>query len=216
MIAQLRGVLLHIGERDCLIEVGGVGYQCQMGQKCLTRIGQVGDEAVIYTHTAIKDDGIILTGFADLEMKAAWHLLKTVQGVGDKAALAILSVVAPDALMLAIAAADKAVIQRAEGVGAKLAQRIINELADKVADISLATPASTDAAAPDSARATKTSDPVLLDTISALVNLGYGRSEAHQAVAQLMREQDAPEKNVFSVETLVPLALKQLAKGGRA
>ena len=207
MIAQLRGVLLHIGVRDCLIEVGGVGYQCQMGQKCLTRIGQVGDEAVIYTHTAIKDDGIILTGFADLEMKAAWHLLKTVQGVGDKAALAILSVVAPDALMLAIAAADKAVIQRAEGVGAKLAQRIINELADKVADISLAPAASTDSAAPK----TKTSDPILLDTISALVNLGYGRSEAHQAVAQLMREENAP-----NVETLVPLALKQLAKGGRA
>ena len=207
MIAQLRGVLLHIGARDCLIEVGGVGYQCQMGQKCLTRIGQVGDAAVIYTHTAIKDDGIILTGFADLEMKAAWHLLKTVQGVGDKAALAILSVVAPDALMLAIAAADKAVIQRAEGVGAKLAQRIINELADKVADISLAASAS-----PDSAPATtKTSDPILLDTISALVNLGYGRSEAHQAVAQLMREEDTP-----SVETLVPLALKHLAKGGRA
>ena len=208
MIAQLRGVLLHIGARDCLIEVGGVGYQCQMGQKCLTRIGQVGDEAVIHTHTAIKDDGIILTGFADLEMKAAWHLLKTVQGVGDKAALAILSVVAPDALMLAIAAADKAVIQRAEGVGAKLAQRIINELADKVADISLAPPTSTDAAAPATRIAR---DPILLDTISALVNLGYGRSEAHQAVAQLMREQDAP-----SVETLVPLALKQLAKGGRA
>ena len=207
MIAQLRGVLLHIGERDCLIEVGGVGYQCQMGQKCLTRIGQVGDEAVIHTHTAIKDDGIILTGFADLEMKAAWHLLKTVQGVGDKAALAILSVVAPDALMLAIAAADKAVIQRAEGVGAKLAQRIINELADKVADISLAAPTSTDSAP----ATTKTSDPVLLDTISALVNLGYGRSEAHQAVAQIMREQDTP-----SVETLVPLALKHLAKGGRA
>ena len=207
MIAQLRGVLLHIGVRDCLIEVGGVGYQCQMGQKCLTRIGQVGDAAVIYTHTAIKDDGIILTGFADLEMKAAWHLLKTVQGVGDKAALAILSVVAPDALMLAIAAADKAVIQRAEGVGAKLAQRVINELADKVADISLATPASTDAPAP----ATKTSDPVLLDTVSALVNLGYGRSEAHQAVAQLIREENAP-----SVETLLPLALKHLAKGGRA
>ena len=178
-----------------------------MGQKCLTRIGQVGDEAVIHTHTAIKDDGIILTGFADLEMKAAWHLLKTVQGVGDKAALAILSVVAPDALMLAIAAADKAVIQRAEGVGAKLAQRIINELADKVADISLAPAASTDSAP----ATTKTSDPVLLDTISALVNLGYGRSEAHQAVAQIMREQDTP-----SVETLVPLALKHLAKGGRA
>ena len=110
--------------------------------------------------------------------------------------------------MLAIAAADKAVIQRAEGVGAKLAQRIINELADKVADISLAPPTSTDAAAPATRIA---SDPILLDTVSALVNLGYGRSEAHQAVAQLMREENAP-----SVETLVPLALKQLAKGGRA
>ena len=206
MIAQLRGVLLHIGERDCLIEVAGVGYQCQMGQKCLTRIGQVGDEVVIYTHTAIKDDSIILTGFADLEMKAAWHLLKTVQGVGDKAALAILSVAAPDALMLAIAAADKAIIQRAEGVGAKLAQRIINELADKVTDISLATPASNGTAPPMHTA----SDPILLDTVSALVNLGYGRSEAHQAVVKLMREEDAP-----SVETLLPQVLKQLAKGGR-
>jgi len=208
MIAMLRGRILHLSETDCLIDVGGVGYQCQMTRRCLAKLGQVGTEVTIYVDTAIRDDSIVLTGFSDVDIKAAWNLLKTVQGVGTKAALSILSALTPDELMLAIAASDKAMISRADGVGPKLAQRIINELAEKVANIPLGGQQTIAASGGDPAMGA--GDPVLLDATSALVNLGYGRAEAHQVVATLMRESDAPR-----IETILPLALKRLAEGVR-
>ncbi len=209
MIAMLRGRILHLGETDCLIDVGGVGYQCQMTRRCLATLGQVGAEVTIYVDTAIRDDSIVLTGFSDIDIKAAWNLLKTVQGVGTKAALSILSALTPDELMLAIAASDKAMISRADGVGPKLAQRIINELAEKVANIPLGGQQPTMTSG-GGETPTGTGDPVLLDATSALVNLGYGRAEAHQVVATLIRESDAPR-----IEDILPLALKRLAEGGR-
>ncbi|MEC8728836.1 MAG: Holliday junction branch migration protein RuvA, partial [Pseudomonadota bacterium] len=135
MIAMLHGQIFAMGEADCIINVGGVGYQCQMTRRCLERLGQIGDEVTVYIDTSIKDDSITLTGFSDLEIKATWKLLQSVQGVGMKAALSILSALTPDDVMLAIAASDKAMICRADGVGPKLAQRIINELADKVSSL---------------------------------------------------------------------------------
>ena len=103
----------------------------------LARLGQEGAEVTILTDTQIKDDRIVLTGFADQAEKDTYALLQTVQGVGTKAALAILSALSPDDVVLAISAGDKAMITRADGVGPKLAQRVVNELADKVASFSL-------------------------------------------------------------------------------
>lgn len=212
MIALLRGRLIALGNSglgntDCVIDVNGVGYQCQMTRRCLERIGQIGNEVTVYVDTSIKDDSITLTGFSDLDVKAAWKLLQTVQGVGMKAALSILSALSPDDVMLAIAASDKAMICRADGVGPKLAQRIINELADKVSDLP---PSSGGAGLAATGSTPGSNDPVLLDAVSALVNLGYGRAEAHQVTAIIISSLDSP-----SLEVVLPEALKRLAEGVR-
>ncbi|MBL6783006.1 MAG: Holliday junction branch migration protein RuvA [Alphaproteobacteria bacterium] len=212
MIALLRGRLIALGNSglgntDCVIDVNGVGYQCQMTRRCLERIGQIGNEVTVYVDTSIKDDSITLTGFSDLDVKAAWKLLQTVQGVGMKAALSILSALSPDDVMLAIAASDKAMICRADGVGPKLAQRIINELADKVSDLP---PSSGGAGLAATGSNPGSNDPVLLDAVSALVNLGYGRAEAHQVTAIIISSLDSP-----SLEVVLPEALKRLAEGVR-
>lgn len=202
MIAMLTGTLARVGENDAVIAVSGVGYQFQATSRCLARLGGVGAEVTVLIDTVIKDDRIVLTGFADAHVKEAYTLLQTVQGVGVKAALSILSALSPDELMLALSAGDKAMITRADGVGPKLAQRVVNELADKVSTMSLG-PAAGLAADTPSAPA----NPVLADAVSALVNLGYGRAEAHAAV--VLAIQGAGDA---SLEDVLPLALKELGR----
>ena len=206
MIASLTGTLVHLGSHDFMIRVAGVGYHVQASSRCLARLGQQGDEVTVLIDTQIRDDRIVLTGFADATVKDTYALLQTVQGVGTKAALSILSALSPDDIILAISAGDKAMITRADGVGPKLAQRIINELADKAAGFSLgqgATLASGDT--PPGGSAAKNS--AIGEAVSALVNLGYGRAEAHAAVVRI-----AAESKADSVETLLPLALKEMGR----
>ena len=200
MIVMLTGTLARVGENDAVISVGGVGYQFQATSRCLARLGGAGAEVTVLIDTAIKDDRIVLTGFADAAVKEAFLLLQTVQGVGVKAALSILSALSPDDLMLALSAGDKAMITRADGVGPKLAQRVINELADKVSGLSLGPAAGL-------ASSEAPANPALADAVSALVNLGYGRAEAHAAVVLVMQGLDAP-----GVESILPLALRELGR----
>ena len=194
MIAMLTGTLARVGENDAVISVGGVGYQFQATSRCLARLGGAGAEVTVLIDTAIKDDRIVLTGFADAAVKESFLLLQTVQGVGVKAALSILSALSPDDLMLALSAGDKAMI------GPKLAQRVINELADKVSGLSLGPSAGL-------ASTETPCNPALADAVSALVNLGYGRAEAHAAVVLVMQGLDAP-----AVESILPLALRELGR----
>jgi len=206
MIASLTGTLVHLGSHDLMIRVAGVGYQVQASSRCLARLGQQGDEVTLLIDTQIRDDRIVLTGFADAAVKDTYILLQTVQGVGTKAALSILSALSPDDVILAISAGDKAMITRADGVGPKLAQRIINELVDKAAGFNLgqgASLASSDA--PSGGVAPKNS--AIGEAISALVNLGYGRAESHSAVVRI-----AAESKADRVETLLPLALKEMGR----
>ena len=206
MIASLTGTLVHLGSHDLMIRVAGVGYQVQASSRCLARLGQQGDEVTLLIDTQIRDDRIVLTGFADAAVKDTYILLQTVQGVGTKAALSILSALSPDDVILAISAGDKAMITRADGVGPKLAQRIINELVDKAAGFNLgqgASLASSDA--PSGGVAPKNS--AIGEAVSALVNLGYGRAEAHAAVVRI-----ASESKADRVETLLPLALKEMGR----
>ena len=211
MIAMLTGRLVSLGQSDAIIQVGGVGYYFQASSRCLARMGGKGAEVTVLIDTQIRDDRIILTGFADAGVKDAYHLLQTVQGVGVKAALAILSALSPDDLVLAISAADKAMITRADGVGPKLAQRIVNELAEKVSGFQLGLSANLsqpeETVQPSAPQLSAPQLSVLGDAVSALVNLGYGRSEAHAAVTVVMRGMDNP-----SLETVLPLALKELGR----
>jgi len=200
MISRLSGTLVEAGETHAVIMTGGVGYLFQATSRCLAQMGSVGAEVMILIDTQIRDDRIVLTGFSNAGVKDAFALLQTVQGVGSKAALSILSALSPDELMLAISAGDKAMITRADGVGPKLAQRIINELGEKVSGLKLGPQAT-------SADAGGTDQTAMRDAISALVNLGYGRAEAHAAVVSVSAGMAGA-----SLEVLLPAALKELGQ----
>lgn len=180
MIARLRGIVDSVGEDWVVVDVGGVGYLVSCSARTLARL-TAGEPAVLAIDTHVREDAISLYGFLDQGEREWFRLLLTVQGVGSKVALAILSVLSPDQISQTIAAQDKAGLTRANGVGPKLAARILAELKDKAALV--ATPfaaAGGGGAAPISVAA----GGPLEDAISALVNLGYKRLEAHAAVMQ--------------------------------
>ncbi|WP_025813758.1 Holliday junction branch migration protein RuvA, partial [Komagataeibacter kakiaceti] len=131
MIAQLRGLLAQVEADRCVIDVGGVGYLVQASSRTLATLPQPPELACVLVETVVREDAILLYGFAEASERAWFRLLTTVQGVGAKVALAILSTLPPADLINAIAAGDKAMLTRAGGVGARLAQRIVTELRDK-------------------------------------------------------------------------------------
>jgi Holliday junction DNA helicase RuvA len=177
MIAKLKGLVDSIGEDWAVIDVGGVGYLVYCSSKTLSRLPKAGEATQLFIETHVREDHIHLFGFVLTTERDWFRLLLTVQGVGNKVALAMLSALEPEELSRAISAGDKAMLSRAQGVGAKLAVRLVTELKDKVEQIAL----SPFAAGSGAAGAPMVSGP-LEDAISALVNLGYRRIEAHAAV----------------------------------
>ncbi|HBU98007.1 Holliday junction branch migration protein RuvA [Thalassospira lucentensis] len=232
MIAKLRGIIDFIGEDSVIIDVNGVGYLVFASRRTLSMLPAKGGDAGLMIETHVREDHIHLYGFADNAEKQWFSLLTTVQGVGAKVALALLSVLSPTDLLRALAAQDTTALCRAPGIGPKVATRIVGELKDKAAKLNLgpvAAPAPvTESAAPAKAaskskKTSKSSDDVsgdtasvepivddgvvLADAVSALVNLGYGRSEAFGAVgkaAQLAGDDK-------SIDTLIRLGLKELS-----
>jgi holliday junction DNA helicase RuvA len=182
MIAKLAGVIDQIGPEAAVIDVGGVGYLAFCSTRTLGRLPAIGSTASLLIETHVREDHIHLYGFIDTAERDWFRRLTTVQGVGARLALAILSVVAPEQLGLAILAQDKAALTRADGVGARLAARIVNELRDKVGGVvAEATSAVPIAPAPDAEAGPAA------DAVSALVNLGYRRTEAFGAVVTATR-----------------------------
>lgn len=180
MIARLTGIAEIVGEDRAIVDVGGVGYLVFCSGRTLSRLAGDGATARLHVETHVREDHIHLYGFADAAEHEWFRLLTTVQGVGARVALAILTVLTPDELTRAVASADKAAVSRASGVGPKLAGRIVSELKDKIGGIALG-PAAFAAANGQAAAAPSTAD---AEAVSALVNLGYGRSEAFAAVAR--------------------------------
>jgi holliday junction DNA helicase RuvA len=207
MIAKLTGLLDHIGSEGAVIDVGGVGYLVFASTRTLGRLPPPGEAARLLIETHVREDHIHLYGFVDAAERDWFRLLTTVQGVGAKVALAILSAVAPDHLTLTIVSQDKAMLARADGVGPKLAARIVNELKDKVGSLALA---ATNAAAP--AAPSTTDAGVTCDAVSALVNLGYRRAEAFGAVTAAARRLGGDAK----VDALIRAGLQELATEARA
>ena len=202
MIAKLTGILDHTGPEGAVIDVGGVGYLVFASARTLGQLPSPGEAARLLVETHVREDHIHLYGFIDAAERDWFRLLTTVQGVGARVALAILSAVAPSDLTLAIVAQDRAMLARADGVGPKLAARIVNELRDKVGGLALA---ATNAAAP----APATNEPgVTGDAVSALVNLGYRRAEAFGAVAAASRRLGGDAK----VDALIRAGLQELAQ----
>jgi Holliday junction DNA helicase RuvA len=204
MIAQLRGTVVHTDTQLIIIDVQGVGYAVHVSGRTQGQLSALSGEVSILTEMQVREDSMTLFGFVDAAERDAFRLLITVQGVGAKAAMAILSVLDPNALTDAIVAGDKAMVARADGVGPKIAQRVVNELSEKIGKIPSLGGGTTGAdfagAAPGSADAV-----IQQDAVSALVNLGYGRSEAHAAVVRAQRAgADA------TVSSLIAAALREM------
>jgi Holliday junction DNA helicase RuvA len=197
MIARLTGTLAEAGIDFGVIDVNGVGYLVQLSGKTLSALGGVGASVTILTDMQVREDAITLFGFGSVAEREWFRLLTQVQGVGGRVALAILSVLAPDDLSRAIASGDKAMVARANGVGPKLALRIVTELKDKAGPAlgpvgGVAAPAGGAAA----------------DALSALANLGFRPAEATAAVAAAADEL-GPDA---TLDALVRMALRKAAK----
>lgn len=196
MIARLSGILTELSADSAVIDVGGVGYLVQCSGRTLDALGPIGSEVLILTELQVREDAWTLFGFGSAAERDSFRALTSVQGVGGRLALAILSILSPDELARAVAKNDKAMIGRASGVGPKLAARIANELQGKLGVIGLAG----GAPAPRAGAAA--------DALSALANLGFKPAEASAAVNAAQDElgQDA------TLDSLVRLALKKAAK----
>src|SRR6185312_9685315 len=185
MIAKLTGILDHIGPEGAVIDVGGVGYLCFCSNRTIGQLPTPGGAARLLVETHVREDHIHLYGFIDAVERDWFRLLTTVQGVGARLALALLSAISPDQLALAILSQDKATLARADGVGPRLAARIANELRDKIGGLATAAPMPV-AAIPASTNGADAG--AAADAVSALVNLGYRRAEAFGAVATAARK----------------------------
>ena len=196
MIARLSGILAETSADSAVIDVAGVGYLVHLSGKTLDAIGPVGGEVLILTELQVREDAWTLFGFGSAAERDAFRALTSIQGVGGRLALAILSVLDPDELARAVANDDKAMIGRANGVGPKLAARIANELQGKLGVTGLAGAAPTPRAG------------AAADALSALANLGFKPAEASAAVNAAQGELGADA----SLDALVRLALRKAAK----
>ncbi|MCU6454638.1 Holliday junction branch migration protein RuvA [Sphingomonas sp. A2-49] len=199
MIAHLKGRLDSTGVDHAVIDVGGVGYLVGASARTLAAIGPVGEAAMLHTEMLVAEDSIRLVGFARAEERDWFRLLTGVQGVGARVALAILSALDTQEIARAVSAQDKAMVARANGVGPKLAERIVRELKDKVGTVALG-PAAAAQVVPVGAAA---------DAVSALLNLGFRPAEAAAAVGAAEEDLGAGA----TLDALVRLALRKAAKG---
>jgi len=200
MIAQLTGRVDALSDGTCVIDVGGVGYLVQASSRTLSALPQPPAAAKLLIETHVREDAIVLYGFADSAERDWFRLLTTVQGVGGKVALGILSAMSPRDLIGAIAAGDKASLTRAQGVGPRLAIRLLTELKDKTGTM----PTSASGVSYTPIAAATPAD----DALSALVNLGYRRPEAQQTVARVL---DRLGESA-TLDSLIRDSLKELAQ----
>lgn len=197
MIARLSGILAETSADTAIVDAGGVGYLIHTSARTLDALGPIGGNVVILTELQVREDAWTLFGFGSPAERDAFRALTSVQGVGGRLALAILSVLSPEELARAVAQDDKAMIGRANGVGPKLAARIANELQGKLGVTGLG------ASLAPAPRGGATSD-----ALSALANLGFKPTEASAAV-NAAQDELGPDAGL---DALVRLALRKAAK----
>ena len=202
MIGRLRGLVAEVGEEEALVDVGGVGYVVRCGSRTLGRLPAIGEETVVQVESQWSDQaGLRLYGFLSREERRVFVALQEIQGVGPKAALAVLDVLTPGELAAAAQRGDKAVVARASGVGPKLALRIVTELKDKpiASDVVVAFHASHAAPPPASAAG---------EAVAALIGLGVAEPMARRVVDQAAARlgDDVPEP------VLIKAALQELGR----
>ncbi len=197
MIASLRGKLISSDTQSVVVECGGVGMRCFTTLKTISALPKLGQEVFLYTYLSVREDALDLYGFASEAELACFKMITSVNGVGSKIGIAILSEFSPEQVSLFIASADAKALSKASGVGAKLANRIILELKDKVGAAGAVAPELAGVAAAGEHTNSK-------DAIEALIALGFTRSEASLAVGRFDPQLDT--------EVLIREALKTLAR----
>ena len=224
MIASLKGVLASIGKSDIIIEVNGIGYLLSVSSKLISSLGNLGSNLSLFTDLQIKDDKIVMYGFIHSSEQLLFRLLQSVQGVGPKASLSVLSTLSIDEIILAILSGDKTMLSRADGIGPKVAARIASELLEKVSTLNFNNSIKEIDQKLDNIETKKFGfeeekdyngdlSVVFEETISALINLGYGRSEVFSVVMRIKNEFSNNKKNkLFTVNNIVPIALKELSR----
>ena len=200
MLYSVRGTLLHREPQLAVVECGGVGYQCSVTMNTARRLPEIGKEVLLYTFLNVREDAVDLFGFADRDELNCFKLLTSVNGVGPKAGLAILSELTPDRVALAASTGDHKAFTRAQGVGPKLAQRIVLELKDKVGLSTTDTAVIGGAPSVGAVNAPSNAQ----EAVGALTMLGFSAGEASAAVARL--DSDLP------VQELIRQALRSLGK----
>ncbi len=204
MIAQLTGQIADRQTNDLILDVHGVGYLVTISMSTLKQIQGITGNISLLVEMIVREDSITLYGFYTQEEKYAFNLLQAVQGVGAKAALSILSTLSPEELKRAILSSDKAMVSRADGIGPKLAQRIVNELSEKVGKLPSGVGSLENV---EASFHNQNKSEVAQDALSALTNLGYSQSEAWIAVQKASVGLD-----VDDLELLLNKALKEIGQ----
>lgn len=198
MIATLRGNLLYADVNSLILECGGVGFRCVSTSSTLGSLPNIGEEVFLYTYMAVREDAMDLFGFSTIEEMKTFKMIISVNGVGPKIGIALLSEFTPNQLLLYISANDAKSLTSASGVGIKLAQRIVLELKDKVEKIGYV-------ASEDLKPVAKLQKKVADEAIAALMSLGYTKGEASLAVGKIDEE--------LPTDALIKEALKLLSRG---
>ncbi|MCX7360391.1 MAG: Holliday junction branch migration protein RuvA [Alphaproteobacteria bacterium] len=202
MIAKLKGIVDSVDTDSAVIDVGGVGYLVAASSRTLRDL-VAGSTATLLVETIVREDAIALYGFLETAERDWFRILTTVQGVGARVALSILSTLAPDEIARAIAAQDRATLSRPAGVGPKLAARLATELKDKAAAFGVAPAATATIDIPAGSPGSKNED-----AVSALVNLGYKRVEAFGAIARVTQRLGSEAK----LDAVIRAGLQELAR----
>ena len=203
MIGKLTGKIDSLHGSQIILDVQGVGYLVACSAHTLRLAGEVGDTAALWIETQVREDAISLFGFAEAMERDWFKLLTSVQGVGAKSGLSILGILSPERLAGAIASGDKAALTAADGVGPKLALRIVTELKDKVAHMALPATLPQGKGKP----ALSVVSGLTEDALSALLNLGYRRMEAFAAVSAAAAKLGPDAK----IDSLIRSALSELS-----
>lgn len=209
MIGKLSGIIDSFGADYILLDVSGVGYLVHCSPRTLQNSGQTGDVASLLIDTHVREAAINLYGFKDAIEQQWFRLLTSVQGVGARVGMSILGVCPPERLGFIIASGDKGALNQADGVGPKLALRILTELKDKAAKMDLSPAFKADGIKNSITKNADALPTIDNDAVSALVNLGYARGDAFQAVVQAKTK--ANDNESMSLSDIIRLALKELS-----
>lgn len=198
MISSVRGKLLFIDTQQCVIECSGVGFKCFASLKTLSSLSKVGSEAFLYTYLSVREDALDLYGFSTKEELECFKLVTSVNGLGAKMAISLLSEFTPDQISFFILSGDSKALTRASGIGPKLAQRMVLELKDKISKGAITL--SEDNLLVETTGRTENSS----EAIAALVALGFSQSEATAAISKL--------DQTLSTDELIKGGLKNLSR----